>query len=352
MPSWDMITAKHLELRKRRGLMVAVVLLTVGLPVIVLGIRLIAHLASPHSYGPAGSPSVFAALTSPMAEFGFIIAATLGATAGTSDLTDGMFRHLVVTGRSRLALYAARLPAAMAIVLPLVALAFTLLCLVTAFAGTPQPTALNENGVVVPLRLDEAQLESWLIGHPNEASQAFPVGPIGIKIEGPSGPIRIAPTTPAQVRTFVTRNIGDLYSTYTNDQRTALIPAMNEMVKIGLWIELEVGIGLVVGLGLGSLIGQRTVASILMIVLEIIVTPILANVEIPHFVNGQRFVVGVAMDQLRPAGMAVTGGRRIFGGHAALGIPPMPTWAMLSVIIGWIVGWTAIGAWRMATRDA
>jgi len=251
-----------------------------------------------------------------------------------------------------LALYAARLPAAMAIVLPLVALAFTLLCLVTAFAGTPQPTALNENGVVVPLRLDEAQLESWLIGHPNEASQAFPVGPIGIKVEGPSGPIRIAPTTPAQVRTFVTRNIGDLYSTYTNDQRTALIPAMNEMVKIGLWIELEVGIGLVVGLGLGSLIGQRTVASILMIVLEIIVTPILANVEIPHFVNGQRFVVGVAMDQLRPAGMAVTGGRRIFGGHAALGIPPMPTWAMLSVIIGWIVGWTAIGAWRMATRDA
>jgi hypothetical protein len=29
----------------------------------------------------------------------------------------------------------------------------------------------------------------------------------------------------------------------------------------------------------------------------------------------------------------------------------MPTWAMISVIVGWIVGWSAIGAWRMLTRD-
>jgi len=25
---------------------------------------------------------------------------------------------------------------------------------------------------------------------------------------------------------------------------------------------------------------------------------------------------------------------------------------MISVIVGWIVGWSAIGAWRMMTRDA
>ena len=48
------------------------------------------------------------------------------------------------------------------------------------------------------------------------------------------------------------------------------------MVKIGLWIELDVGIGFLVGLGLGSLIGQRTVPIIILIALEIIVTPILA----------------------------------------------------------------------------
>ena len=351
VPTWPLIATKFLELRKRRGLMVAVLLLTVGLPVVVLGIRLLFHLVAPHSYGPAGSPSVFAGLTAPMAEFGFIIAATLGATAGTSDLADGVFRHLVVTGRSRLALYLARLPAGLSIVLPLVAVAFALLCFVTAYAGSPQPAALNENGVSVPLHLDQAQLEGWLLGHPEQAARAFSIGPIGVKAEG-QGIVQLAPVTPTDVRGFVEHNIAGIDSSYTNDELSALNPADNEMAKIGLWLELEVAIGFIVGLGLGSLIGQRTVATIMMIALEIIVTPILANVQIPYFVNGQRLVVGVAMDQLRPAGMATTGGRRIFGGHGALGIPPMPTWAMVSVIVGWIVGWTVIGAWRMATRDA
>jgi hypothetical protein len=31
---------------------------------------------------------------------------------------------------------------------------------------------------------------------------------------------------------------------------------------------------------------------------------------------------------------------------------PMPTWALVAVIAGWIIGWSAIGAWKMATRDA
>jgi hypothetical protein len=30
----------------------------------------------------------------------------------------------------------------------------------------------------------------------------------------------------------------------------------------------------------------------------------------------------------------------------------MPTWALVAVIADWIVGWSAIGAWKMATRDA
>ena len=29
-----------------------------------------------------------------------------------------------------------------------------------------------------------------------------------------------------------------------------------------------------------------------------------------------------------------------------------PRLAMISVIVGWIVGWSGIGAWRMMTRDA
>jgi hypothetical protein len=100
LPTWGLIATKHLELRKRRALMIVVAVLTVGLPVLVLGLRLVFHAVDPHSYGPAGSPAVFAFLCNPLAEFGFIIAATLGATAGTSDLTDGVFRHLVTTGGS------------------------------------------------------------------------------------------------------------------------------------------------------------------------------------------------------------------------------------------------------------
>ena len=173
IPSWGLITTKHLELRKRRGLMVVAVLLTVGLPVLVLGIRLLFHVADPKSYGPAGSPSVFQFLCQPMAEFGFIIAATLGATAGTTDLTDGMFRHLVITGRSRLALYLARIPAGLSIVLPLVAVAFAIVCLVTSFAGTPQPASVDVNGISVPAQLSQAQLKSWILQHPRQYDQAF-----------------------------------------------------------------------------------------------------------------------------------------------------------------------------------
>ena len=66
------------------------------------------HAVDPTSYAPAGQPEIFAILCNLMAEFGFIAAATVGATAGTTDLTEGVFRHLVVTGRSRVALYLAR----------------------------------------------------------------------------------------------------------------------------------------------------------------------------------------------------------------------------------------------------
>jgi len=92
-----------------------------------------------------------------------------------------------------------------------------------------------------------------------------------------------------------------------------------------------------------------------LIALEIIVTPLLARVQLPYFIDGQRLVVGIAMDQLRPADLAAgeSGhGGLVLGGRGALGIPPMPTWAMISVIASWIVGWSGIGAWRMMTRDA
>ena len=272
LPRVPLIGAKFLELRKRRTLMIVAVAFTVGLPVIFYAIRLLYHLGNPARYAPAGAPNAFATAGILMDEFGFIAAVMLGATAGTADLTDGMFRHLVITGRSRLALYLARIPAGLSILLSLAAAGFTVACLVTAFLGSPQ------------------------------AADAVTLSP-------------------------------------------------GAMIGAGLWLELDLLIGFTVGLGLGSLMGQRTVPVILLTVLEIIITPALAGHALPYFLNGERLVVGVAMDQLKPAALA--GGTRIGpGGSAGLQIPPMPTWAMITVIAGWIIGWSAIGAWRMVTRDA
>jgi hypothetical protein len=347
LPTWDLITTKNLEIRKRRGLVMTVAVLIVLPTVLIYGLRLLFHVANPHGFGPAGDPAIFSQLSNLMAEFGFIAAAALGAAAGTTDLTDGVFRQLVITGRSRLALYLARIPAGLAITVPLVALAFMMNCLVTSYESAPQPTSVIVYGLTVPEHLDQAGLQTWLLQHPQQAASGLPTLPVG------------PGATPVQVRSAIDKNIDSLYGNYITDEISGSDPAPNEMAKIGLWLELEVGIGFMAGLGLGSLTGQRTTTTIVLIALEIIATPLLARTQIPYFIDGQRLIIGVAMDQLRPAGLASGNsaggggpGQVLFGGHGALGIPPMPTWAMVSVIVGWIAAWSVIGAWRMMTRDA
>jgi hypothetical protein len=69
-----------------------------------------------------------------------------------------MFRHLVVTGRSRLALYLARIPAGLAIVVPLVAIGYTIICVVCVFAA---PTFIDDWNVNIPAGLSRAGFENW-----------------------------------------------------------------------------------------------------------------------------------------------------------------------------------------------
>ena len=351
--TWDLITTKNLEIRKRRGLMITMVVLIIVPTVLFYGLRLLFHAVDPHGYGLAGSPQFFSQATNLIDEFGFIAAAALGAAAGTTDLSDGMFRHLVITGRSRLALYLARIPAGLAITVPLVALAFLMNCLVTSYESPPNPTTVSFYSVTAPNHLDQAQLQTWMLANTQqEASGGFLPGL-------PGGP-GITPTA-AQVRSAVDTNIASYYTDYTAAEISQSTPADNEMLKIGLWLELDVGIAFLVGLGFGSLTGQRTTTTIVMIAFEILVTPLLARTQLPGFIDGQRLIIGVAMDQLRPAALAAAsgqggggggGGGILFGGRGAIGFPPMPTWAMIAVIVGWIVGWSGIGAWRMMTRDA
>ena len=159
IPTGGMIATRFMELRKRRGLMVALVFVTIVIPTVFLVIRLVSHAVAPKSYGPAGGEDIFNALVAGVIYvFGFIVAATLGCTAGSIDLTEGMFRHLVVTGRSRLALYLARIPAGLAIVVPLVAIGFTVVCAVCVFAA---PTQVNYQGANMPAGMSEAGLVHW-----------------------------------------------------------------------------------------------------------------------------------------------------------------------------------------------
>jgi hypothetical protein len=96
---------------------------------------------------------------------------------------------------------------------------------------------------------------------------------------------------------------------------------------------------------------------ILLIVLQIILTPILSTPGIPHLQDLQRSFVGLAMAHLEPPGLpmasalpGVTGG--VGGPGAAQSLLPESATEAACVIIAWLAGWTILGAWRMMTRDA
>ena len=367
IPTWGMVSTRFMELRKRRGLIIALVAVNIGIPAIFLGVRLISHAVDPTSYGPAGGYTIFTTLVAGvMYVFGFIVAAVVGCTAGSVDLTEGMFRHLVITGRSRLALYLARIPAGLAIVIAMVAIGYTIVCVVCVLAA---PTQLNYDGVNVPPGLSRPALDNWAAAHADEVICNFnyngpnpppnvPCGngqtsgpPPGATIKTPHGVITVPAYTEAQIRAFAVTMANQNYADY---RANFLAPSTSLMIDVGLWIALEATIGFIVGLGLASLMGQRTVPVILLVLLELILVPIFSRHVITHLVNLERAVAGVAMVHIEPGGLPTPfgGGGGPGGGLGRNLLIPESTLVASLVIVGWIVFWTAIGAWRMMTRDA
>ncbi len=358
VPNGRMIAARFTELRRRRGLMAMLAGVVIGIPAIYLVIRLILHAAAPHTYGPAGGSDTFDGLVAGVLYlFGFIVAATLGATAGSADLTDGMFRHHVITGRSRLALYFARIPAGLGIIVPMVAVGFAIVCFVCVFAA---PTSATYDTLHVPAGLSQPALEQWAANHASEVVRELPLringtGPactpagttFGPRIvKGPGGQSQAAPPTctPSELRALAVTVAKQNYARYS---QVFLTPSTTLMVDAGLWIELEAIIGFLIALGLASLLGQRTVAVVLMIVLEIVLTPIAARATLPHMINLQRAIPGLAMAHLEPSQLPYAFG----GGGPSDHLISESTVAAICVVVAWIVGWTVLGAWRMATRD-
>lgn len=139
----NMIGAELLKLRRNRGVMAFALFLTVGITILYFGIGAIEHSSNPASNGPIGGLRGFRdALRALGVLFGTLAAILIGAEAGTSDRSSGVFRDLVVTGRSRLALFAVRLPAAFIMTLAVTGLGYVVAVIgVLAFAGgTPTPS--------------------------------------------------------------------------------------------------------------------------------------------------------------------------------------------------------------------
>lgn len=156
-----LVSAEFLKLRKRRGLVLSALALTVLPMIIAYTVLVSVHAANPGKHGPAGGLENLSGSMDVLALLSGVAAILIGATLGAGDLGSGVFRELVVTGRSRLALFAARVPAGLGLVLPIVGAGFAVTATAsTVFAGSlaaPSASLLVESaawlGLVTALSL-------------------------------------------------------------------------------------------------------------------------------------------------------------------------------------------------------
>ncbi len=137
-----LVNAELLKLRKRRGLVAAVIALSIVPMIVAYVVLSILHAAEPAKHGVAGGAANFADSVNFLGALTIVAGILVGSTVGTGDLGSGVFRELVMTGRSRLALFAVRVPAGLAFLLAAVGLAFA----ITATAATVLAGPLDPPG--------------------------------------------------------------------------------------------------------------------------------------------------------------------------------------------------------------
>lgn len=150
-----MTGADVLKLRRKRGTMIWVIVLALAPVVILFAVRAILHSSTPAQDGPAGGLEGYRDGLRLLCLFlGPLAAILVGVEAGTSDASAGVFRDLVVTGRSRLALFLVRVPAALAVCWTVMLVGYALVVLGTYLFGASLPTpdaALLANGLAFTL---------------------------------------------------------------------------------------------------------------------------------------------------------------------------------------------------------
>lgn len=146
-----MTGADVLKLRKKRGTLIWAMVLALAPIIIFFLVTAIQHSSNPQAHGPAGGTANFKDGMRVIATFfGPLAAILVGVEAGTGDASAGVFRDLVVTGRSRLALFASRVPAALVVCWSVILVGFALLLLGTFLFASNLPTpgaALIFNGL-------------------------------------------------------------------------------------------------------------------------------------------------------------------------------------------------------------
>jgi ABC-type transport system involved in multi-copper enzyme maturation permease subunit len=138
-----LISADALKLRRRRGMLALCVSLTLGLVALMVVVASIRYTGNPITQPPAGGVMAYRDMMVALTLMMLVVGAIIGATAGAQDLESGVFRDLAATGRSRLALFGARVPGAWAVVLPIAGLAAAGAAgaALTLAGGVPTPDA-------------------------------------------------------------------------------------------------------------------------------------------------------------------------------------------------------------------
>jgi ABC-type transport system involved in multi-copper enzyme maturation permease subunit len=245
-----MIDADLLKLRKKRGTLIWALVLALAPVVILYTAGAIQHSSTPLQHGPAGGTNGYTdGLRLLCLFFGPLAAVLIGVEAGTGDASAGVWRDLVVTGRSRVALFASRVPAALALCWAIIAVGYGLILIGTYVFAADLPTpdgalvlnglafALMASGVVCVVAVGFASLTTSkpasvtaLIGWQLVAS------PLLATISS-LGSARDALLSQAIVH-FSPVHVGDHGATVTMSQGTALLVLLAWMVgftALGAW---------------------------------------------------------------------------------------------------------------------
>jgi ABC-type transport system involved in multi-copper enzyme maturation permease subunit len=260
-----MVGADFLKLRKKMGTLIWALVLTLAPLLIYFIVSAAQHSSNAAEHGPAGGVHGFTnALPALAAFFGPLAAILIGADAGAADASAGVFRDLVVTGRSRIALFASRLPAAIGLTW-LVSLAGYVLLVAGTFAfasGSPTPNAsLLLNGFGFTL--------------------------------------------------------------------------------------LSTGVVCAVAVGFASLTTSRPASLVALIGWQLIASTIIANIS--SLGSSRELVLREAIAHFSPVSLDGGGGHH---GPRGSGLVSMSTGTALIVMVGWLVVFLALGAWRTRTMDA